>query len=267
MTQAPIANALSIAGSDPSGGAGIQADLKSFSANHVFGMAVITALTAQNTRGVTDIHFPPVDFIKAQINTIFEDIRVDAVKIGMVANAGIAKAVKDALVDQHGRHIVLDPVMVAKGGAPLLDPDAVEAVRCDLLPLASVVTPNLPEAGVLLGLPAAKTRAEMAAQGRELLSYGPDAVLMKGGHFEGEHSPDLLVTEADDVWFEANRIDSMNTHGTGCTLASSIAAKLAQDIPMKTAVKESIDFVLSLLSASPKVGRGNGPLVHGVKLN
>ena len=264
MTQASIANALSIAGSDPSGGAGIQADLKSFSANHVFGMAVITALTAQNTRGVTDIHLPPVDFIKAQINAIFEDIRVDAVKIGMVANAGIAKAVKDALVDRHCRHIVLDPVMVAKGGAPLLDPDAVEAVRCDLLPLASVVTPNLPEAGVLLGLPAAKTRAEMASQARELLSYGPDAVLMKGGHFEGEHSPDLLVTEADDVWFEANRIDSMNTHGTGCSLSSALAAGLARGMSMIAATQAAKSFITKAIQHADRleVGSGHGPTHH-----
>ena len=264
MTQAFIANALSIAGSDPSGGAGIQADLKSFSANHVFGMAVITALTAQNTRGVTDIHFPPVDFIKAQINAIFEDIRVDAVKIGMVANAGIAKAVKDALVDQHGRHIVLDPVMVAKGGAPLLDPDAVEAVRCDLLPLASVVTPNLPEAGVLLGLPAAKTRAEMSSQARELLSYGPDAVLIKGGHFEGEHSPDLLVTEADDFWFEANRIDSMNTHGTGCSLSSALAAGLARGMSMIAATQAAKSFITEAIEHADRleVGSGHGPTHH-----
>ena len=264
MTQAPIANALSIAGSDPSGGAGIQADLKSFSANHVFGMAVITALTAQNTRGVTDIHLPPVDFIKAQINAIFEDIRVDAVKIGMVANAGIAKAVKDALVDRHCRHIVLDPVMVAKGGAPLLDPDAVEAVRCDLLPLASVVTPNLPEAGVLLGLPAAKTRAEMSSQARELLSYGPDAVLIKGGHFEGEHSPDLLVTEADDFWFEANRIDSMNTHGTGCSLSSALAAGLARGMSMIAATQAAKSFITEAIQHADRleVGSGHGPTHH-----
>ena len=264
MTQAFIANALSIAGSDPSGGAGIQADLKSFSANHVFGMAVITALTAQNTRGVTDIHLPPVDFIKAQINAIFEDIRVDAVKIGMVANAGIAKAVKDALVDRHYRHIVLDPVMVAKGGAPLLDPDAVEAVRCDLLPLASVVTPNLPEAGVLLRLPVAKTRAEMASQARELLSYGPDAVLMKGGHFEGEQSPDLLVTEADDVWFEANRIDSMNTHGTGCSLSSALAAGLARGMSMIAATQAAKSFITEAIQHADRldVGSGHGPTHH-----
>ena len=264
MTQASIANALSIAGSDPSGGAGIQADLKSFSANHVFGMAVITALTAQNTRGVTDIHLPPVDFIKAQINAIFDDIRVDAVKIGMVANAGIAKAVKDALVDQHGHHVVLDPVMVAKGGAPLLDPDAVEAVRCDLLPLASVVTPNLPEAGVLLGLPAAKTRAEMSSQAQKLLLYGPDAVLIKGGHFEGEHSPDLLVTEANDFWFEANRIDSMNTHGTGCSLSSALAAGLARGMSMIAATQAAKSFITEAIQHADRleVGSGHGPTHH-----
>ena len=264
MTHASIANVLSIAGSDPSGGAGIQADLKSFSANHVFGMAVLTALTAQNTRGVNDIHLPPVDFIKAQINAIFDDIRVDAVKIGMVANADIAAAVRDSLVDRHCRHIVLDPVMVAKGGARLLDPDAVEAVRRDLLPLASVVTPNLPEAGVLLRLPAAETRAEMASHARGLLSCGPGAVLMKGGHFEGEHSPDLLITEADEVWFEADRIDSMNTHGTGCSLSSALAALLARGMSMIDAAQAAKSFITEAIRHADmlEVGSGHGPTHH-----
>ena len=264
MTHASIANVLSIAGSDPSGGAGIQADLKSFSANHVFGMAVLTALTAQNTRGVNDIHLPPVDFIKAQINAIFDDIRVDAVKIGMVANADIATAVRESLVNRHCRHIVLDPVMVAKGGARLLDPDAVEAVRRDLLPLASVVTPNLPEAGVLLGMPAAETRAEMASQARELLLCGPGAVLMKGGHFEGEHSPDLLITEADEVWFEADRIDSMNTHGTGCSLSSALAALLARGMSMIDAAQAAKSFITEAIRHADmlEVGSGHGPTHH-----
>ena len=264
MTHSYIANALSIAGSDPSGGAGVQADLKSFSANHVFGMAVITALTAQNTRGVTDIHLPPVDFIKVQISAIFDDIHVDSVKIGMVANAEIARAVATALADRHNGNIVLDPVMVAKGGAQLLAPDAVDAVRRDLLPLASVVTPNLPEAGVLLGLPAARTRDEMASQARELLSCGPDAVLIKGGHFEAGGSPDLLITKEREHWFEADRIDSMNTHGTGCSLSSALAANLARGMNMVAAAMAAKSFITEAIRHADElaVGSGHGPTHH-----
>ena len=264
MTASSIANALSIAGSDPSGGAGIQADLKSFSANHVFGMAVITALTAQNTQGVSDIHLPPVDFIKAQINAISDDIRVDAVKIGMVANAEIATAVTSALVDLPCPNIVLDPVMVAKGGAPLLEPDAVDAVRCDLLPLASVVTPNLPEAAVLLGLPVARTRTEMVSQAHELLSCGPDAVLIKGGHFEGEGSPDLLLARGEEHWFEADRIDSVNTHGTGCSLSSALAACLARGMNMVDATTAAKSFITEAIRHADElaVGSGHGPTHH-----
>ena len=264
MTGSSIANALSIAGSDPSGGAGIQADLKSFSANHVFGMAVITALTAQNTQGVSGIHLPPVDFITAQIDAIFDDIRVDAIKIGMVANAEIATAVTSALADRHCPHIVLDPVMVAKGGAPLLQPDAVDAVRRDLLPLASVVTPNLPEAGVLLGLPAARTRAEMAWQARALLSCGPEAVLIKGGHFEGEGSPDLLLTRNEEHWFEADRINSVNTHGTGCSLSSALAACLARGMTMVDATTTAKSFITGAIRHADAlaVGSGHGPTHH-----
>ena len=264
MTGSSIANALSIAGSDPSGGAGIQADLKSFSANHVFGMAVITALTAQNTQGVSGIHLPPVDFITAQIDAIFDDIRVDAIKIGMVANAEIATAVTSALAGRHCPHIVLDPVMVAKGGAPLLQPDAVDAVRRDLLPLASLITPNLPEAGVLLGLPAARTRAEMAWQARALLSCGPEAVLIKGGHFEGEGSPDLLLTRNEEHWFEADRIDSVNTHGTGCSLSSALAACLARGMTMVDATTSAKSFITGAIRYADAlaVGSGHGPTHH-----
>ena len=237
-----IPNALSIAGSDPSGGAGIQADLKSFSANRVFGMAAITALTAQNTQGVSDIHIPPASFIASQIDAIFEDVQVDAIKIGMVATAEIAATVKKAIRDQPCRHIVLDPVMVAKGGASLLDSDAVASVRRDLLPLARVLTPNLPEAGVLLGQATATSRAEMLSQAHALLEHGPQAVLIKGGHFDGTQSPDLLVNVEGEQWFEAERIYSANTHGTGCSLSSALAANLARGMSLAAATAEAKRF-------------------------
>lgn len=264
MTGTPIANALSIAGSDPSGGAGIQADLKSFSANRVFGMAVITALTAQNTRGVNDIHLPPAAFIASQIDAIFEDVRVVAIKIGMVANAEIATTVMNALRDRPCRHIVLDPVMVAKGGATLLDSNAVDSVRRDLLPLASVLTPNLPEAGVLLGQAPATSRAEMASQALALLEYGPQAVLMKGGHFDGSQSPDLLVDSAGEQWFEAERIDSANTHGTGCSMSSALAACLGRGMNLATATAEAKSFITNAIRFADQldVGSGHGPTHH-----
>lgn len=222
-----IPNVLSIAGSDPSGGAGIQADIKAISANGAFAMAAITALTAQNTQGVTAIHLVPPDFVKGQVAAIFEDIRVDAAKIGMIANAGIAAAVAQSLQAQTGIPIVLDPVMIAKGGAALLQADAVNTLRDALLPMATLLTPNLPEAAHLLGTKPATTRAEMAAQGRALCALGPQAVLMKGGHLDGAESPDCLVTTDDVTWFEAARTQTFNTHGTGCTLSSALAAQLA----------------------------------------
>ena len=259
-----IPNALSIAGSDPSGGAGIQADLKSFSANRVFGMAVITALTAQNTRGVSDVHLPPASFIASQIDAIFEDVRVDAIKIGMVATAEITMTVMKAIRDRPCNHIVLDPVMVAKGGASLLDANAVASVRRDLLPLASVLTPNLPEAGVLLGQAPATSRAEMSSQAHTLLEHGPQAVLIKGGHFDGMQSPDLLVSAEGEQWFEAERIDSANTHGTGCSLSSALAANLARGMSVAAATAEAKSFITNAIRFADQldVGSGHGPTHH-----
>ena len=259
-----IPNALSIAGSDPSGGAGIQADLKSFSANRVFGMAAITALTAQNTHGVSDIHLPPASFIASQIDAIFEDVQVDAIKIGMVATAEIAATVRKAIRDRPCRHIVLDPVMVAKGGASLLDSNAVASVRRDLLPLAGVLTPNLPEAGVLLGQAPATSRAEMSSQAHALLEHGPQAVLMKGGHFDGTQSPDLLVNVEGEQWFEAERIDSANTHGTGCSLSSALAANLARGMSLAIATAEAKRFITNAIRFAVQldVGSGHGPTHH-----
>lgn len=259
-----IPNVLSIAGSDPSGGAGIQADIKAISANGAFAMAAITALTAQNTQGVTAIHLVPPDFVKGQVAAIFEDIRVDAAKIGMIANAGIAAAVAQALQAQTGIPIVLDPVMIAKGGAALLQADAVNTLRDALLPMATLLTPNLPEAAHLLGTKPATTRAEMAAQGRALCALGPQAVLMKGGHLDGAESPDCLVTTDDVTWFEAARTQTVNTHGTGCTLSSALAAQLAHGQTPTAATAAAKSYVANALAHADalSVGSGHGPTHH-----
>ena len=259
-----IPNVLSIAGSDPSGGAGIQADIKAISANGAFAMAAITALTAQNTQGVTAIHLVPPDFVKGQIAAIFEDIRVDAVKIGMIANAGIAAAVAQSLQAKTGIPIVLDPVMIAKGGAALLQADAVNTLRDALLPLATLLTPNLPEAAHLLGTKPATTRAEMAAQGRALCAIGPQAVLLKGGHLGSAESPDCLVTTDAVTWFEAARTHTVNTHGTGCTLSSALAAQLAHGRTSTAATAAAKSYVANAIAHADalSVGSGHGPTHH-----
>ncbi|MDU9004508.1 bifunctional hydroxymethylpyrimidine kinase/phosphomethylpyrimidine kinase [Sedimentitalea todarodis] len=259
-----IPNVLSIAGSDPSGGAGIQADIKTISANGAFAMAAITALTAQNTQGVTGIHFVPPDFVQSQIGTVFADIRVDAVKIGMIANADIAAAVARSLQRQPGVPIVLDPVMIAKGGAALLHPDAVITLRDTLLPMATLLTPNLPEAAHLLGTSAATTREEMFDQGAALCALGPQAVLMKGGHLAGPESPDCLVTDRDVMWFEAARTQTSNTHGTGCTLSSALAAQLARGKTPAAATAVAKSYVANAIAnaGALSVGTGQGPTHH-----
>ncbi|SNR69302.1 bifunctional hydroxymethylpyrimidine kinase/phosphomethylpyrimidine kinase [Puniceibacterium sediminis] len=259
-----IPNVLSIAGSDPSGGAGIQADLKTISANGAYAMAALTALTAQNTQGVSGVHLVPPAFVKQQIRAVFDDIRVDAVKIGMIASADIADAVADALEDHPGLIIVLDPVMIAKGGAPLLQDDAIATLRDRLLPRATMLTPNLPEAAHLLGVETATTRAEMARQGAALCTMGPQAVLMKGGHLGGGESPDCLVTPDGTHWFEGPRIDTPNTHGTGCTLSSALAAQLATGLSLPDAVLAAKTYVARAIagSAALTVGSGHGPTHH-----
>ena len=221
-----IANVLSIAGSDPSGGAGIQADLKTFSALGAYGMAVITALTAQNTQGVRSFQTVDPAFVAEQIDAIFADVRVDAVKIGMVATAEIAAAIADRLRHHAVRNIVLDPVMVAKSGHHLLREDAVAALRDTLVPMARVITPNLPEAGVLLGEPEPATLADMRRAVRDLHRLGPEWVLLKGGHLTGQDSTDLLFDGETITELPGRRIETRNTHGTGCTLSAAIAALL-----------------------------------------
>lgn len=259
-----IATALSIAGSDPSGGAGIQADLKTFSARGVYGMCAITALTAQNTTGVSGVHLVPPAFVADQIRAVFADVRVGAVKIGMIANAEIANAVADVLQDHTDIPIVLDPVMIAKGGHSLLEPDAATAMKTRLLPLANILTPNLPEAASLLGQSEAKTRAEIEAQGRALLLLGPDAVLMKGGHLQGGDSPDLLISKSSTTWFEGKRIDTKNTHGTGCTLSAAIAAEIAKGVEINAAISNAKTYLLGAISAADdlQIGAGHGPTHH-----
>jgi hydroxymethylpyrimidine/phosphomethylpyrimidine kinase len=259
-----IANVLTIAGSDPSGGAGIQADLKTFAARGTYGMAVLTALTAQNTRGVTGVHLVPPSFVAEQINAVFADVRVDAVKIGMIATAEIAEAVADALAVHPEIPIVLDPVMIAKGGASLLAEDAVAALNHRLLPIATMITPNLPEAAALLGEAEAGNREQMETQAKRLLSLGPRMVLVKGGHLPGLESPDVLAQHGSLAWLEASRRKTANTHGTGCSLSSAIAAELAKGTETLTAVRLAKDYLLEAISRSDElsVGAGHGPVHH-----
>lgn len=264
MPSSPIRNVLTIAGSDPSGGAGIQADLKAFSARGCYGMAVITALTAQNTRGVSAVMPLDPGFVAEQIRMVFADIRVDAVKIGMIANSGIARAVADMLRPHRGIPIVLDPVMIAKGGAALLDPEAIDALTNELLPLATLLTPNLPEAAALLGDAEACDRRIVESQAIRLTGLGPEAVLVKGGHLPGQESPDVLVAGGTVTWFEANRIPTRNTHGTGCSLSSALAAELAKGLETPEAVRLAKAWLGDAVrnSGHLSVGSGHGPVHH-----
>ncbi|MDA8410308.1 MAG: bifunctional hydroxymethylpyrimidine kinase/phosphomethylpyrimidine kinase [Treponema sp.] len=255
--------AMTIAGSDSGGGAGIQADLKTFAAHGVFGTSAITALTAQNTVGVQGVYEIPPDFVAAQIDSIVRDIGADVTKTGMIANAAIIEVVA-AKVREYGLFpLVVDPVMVAKGGDPLLRAEARETLIKVLLPLATVLTPNIPEAEVLTGFSIASPEDARRAA-REICRMGPKAVVVKGGHFEGEESADLLFDGEDFVVFPARRIDSKNTHGTGCTFASAIAARLALGHPLREAVAGAKDYVRRLIAASVDLGlgRGHGPMDH-----
>jgi hydroxymethylpyrimidine/phosphomethylpyrimidine kinase len=260
--QTPIA--VTIAGSDSSGGAGIQADLKTFGALGVYGASVVTALTAQNTHGVTAIHDVPADFITAQMDAVFSDLEVDAVKIGMLSQAAVIEAVAAGLKKYNAKNIVLDPVMVATSGDRLLADDAVSALRRDLLPMALVVTPNLHEAAALTGAAPARNEQEMAAQAREILSLGPRFVLIKGGHGSGDESVDLLVGAGEAVRLSAQRIATNNTHGTGCTLSSAIAAGLAKGLDLEAAARNAKAYVTAAITAADElhVGHGHGPLNH-----
>jgi hydroxymethylpyrimidine/phosphomethylpyrimidine kinase len=256
--------ALTIAGSDSSGGAGIQADLKTFAALGVYGASVITALTAQNTTGVNGIHQVPAEFITAQIDAVFSDLAVGAVKIGMVAQPASIDAIIAGLTRWSPQHVVLDPVMVATSGDRLLAAEAVDALRTKLIPLASVITPNLPEAAALLDESVATSEAAVENQGRRLLAMGCRAVLIKGGHGEGAESTDYLIDANGAITLAAPRIATKNTHGTGCSLSSAIAAGLAKGEGMETAIRNAKAWISAAIAAADRfsVGRGHGPVHH-----
>ncbi len=257
-----IPNILSIAGSDPSGGAGIQADIKAISACGGYAMAVITALTVQNTCGVRDVQMMAPDFVAAQIDALRDDIRIDAVKIGMLGTAAIIESVARALEDLDAP-IILDPVMVAKGGDRLLQADAVAALRA-FLPRAQIMTPNLPEAADLLGATEARSAEAMEAQALALRALGAGAALLKGGHLGGQDSPDLLADAEGLLWLPAPRHATDKTHGTGCTLSSALATFLGHGLPMPQAVARAKAYVAAAISAADllDVGRGHGPTHH-----
>lgn len=260
----PPPRALSIAGSDPSGGAGIQADLKAFSALGAYGMAAITALTAQNTRGVLGVEAVSADFLEQQIEAVFADITVDAVKIGMVGGPESVRRVARCLARHRPPVVILDPVMVAKSGHRLVTDEAVAVLRSELLPLATVVTPNLPEAAVLLDTPEPAAEDAMPAFARGLLDLGCPHVLLKGGHLEGPRSRDLLLGAEGEVWLDAVRVDTRNTHGTGCTLSSAIAALAPVAPDIATAVRGAKAYLNQCLASADtlSVGHGHGPVHH-----
>lgn len=259
---------LTIAGSDSGGGAGIQADLKTFSALGCFGMSAITALTAQNTVAVTGIYPVPADFVAKQIDAVISDFGVDAVKIGMLNTPDIIKTIANKLKEYKVKNIVLDPVMIAKSGDKLLQDDSINALKEKLIPLARVITPNIPEAEVLTG-ETIKDRKDLEKVAQKLLELGPEAVLVKGGHFENAESPDCLILKNGKIlWLEAKRIDSPNTHGTGCTTSSAIASYLAQGLDLENAVRLAKDYIHSAIIAGAeyKIGHGHGPVHHFHKL-
>ncbi len=257
------ANILTIAGSDSGGGAGIQADLKAISATGAYGLSVITALTAQNTVGVDAIYPVAIDFLKQQMQTVARDIQIDAVKIGMLGTPEVTEAVA-AFVAGLDSPLVVDPVMVAKSGDRLLHADAIASLRDLLIPKATLITPNLPEAADLLGLIEAKDRESMQAQASALLQLGPCAVLLKGGHLSTKDSPDLLVFDHHFTWFENERIQTTNTHGTGCTLSSALASYLGQGLSIPDAVLSAKTYISGAIVASDQlnVGHGHGPVHH-----
>ncbi|WP_068874650.1 MULTISPECIES: bifunctional hydroxymethylpyrimidine kinase/phosphomethylpyrimidine kinase [unclassified Phenylobacterium] len=255
-----LGRVLIIAGSDSGGGAGIQADIKTVTALGGYAATAITAVTVQNTLGVTGVHPIPLDVVEAQARAVLSDIGADAIKTGMLGDAATVELVA-RLLDEAAVPAVIDPVMVAKGGASLLAADAVAAVRERLIPRATLLTPNAPEAEALTGLPVATTD-DLRRAGEALLAAGAKAVLMKGGHVPGERVVDILMTAEGDTAFEGERIESRHTHGTGCTLASACAAGLAQGLPMVVAVARAWDYVHEAMLRAPGLGAGHGPLDH-----
>lgn len=256
--------ALTIAGSDSSGGAGIQADLKTFAAFGVYGASAITALTAQNTRGVRGIHPVPPAFVTAQIDAVFDDLDVKAVKIGMLAKRATIEALAASLSRWKPGFIVLDPVMVATSGDRLLSTDAVSVLRERLIPKATLITPNLPEAAALLGEAVASDEATIRSQGKKLLATGARAVLIKGGHGQGAESIDYLLIGSSVIALPAPRIATVNTHGTGCSLSSAIAAGLAKGEALEQAVRAAKTWISAAIAAADGlgIGHGHGPIHH-----
>jgi hydroxymethylpyrimidine/phosphomethylpyrimidine kinase len=262
MSTTTLPIALTVAGSDSGGGAGIQADLKTFHAFGVYGVSAITAITAQNTRGVSGIHPVPLEVVRAQIDAVVSDLRPNAVKSGMLATTELVSTVADAIRHHALVRYVLDPVMVATSGDPLLEGDAVTTIKEDLLPLASLVTPNLQEAAILAEMPVATTD-DMREAGRRIRDLGAASVLVKGGHLEGD-VVDILVTEADERVWTRPRIETRHTHGTGCTLSAAITAALALGEEIPSAVERGIRFIGRAIAAAPGLGSGRGPVNHFV---
>lgn len=257
--------ALTIAGSDSSGGAGIQADIKTMISNGVYAMSAVTALTAQNTTGVTGIMEVSPEFLETQIDAVFTDIFPDAVKIGMVSSGLLIESIAKKLAEYGAVNIVVDPVMVATSGAKLISDDAVETLKRDLLPMAAVITPNIPEAEVLSGK-AIRTKEDMESAAREIGKRYQCAVLCKGGHSVNDAN-DLLYRDGTCSWFYGKRINNPNTHGTGCTLSSAIASNLAKGYNMDKAVEYAKDYISEALAAMLDLGHGSGPLHHGFALS
>ncbi|MCH2524728.1 MAG: bifunctional hydroxymethylpyrimidine kinase/phosphomethylpyrimidine kinase [Dehalococcoidia bacterium] len=260
-----IPRVITIAGSDSGGGAGIQADLKTFGANGVYGTSAITAITAQNTVGVQAILGVPLNVIEAQIDSVFTDIGTDAVKIGMLGNVDTINLVADKIVEYSLDNVVLDPVMIAKGGDRLIEPDAIQAMIERLLVLATIVTPNLPEAAVLLNR-SIDSLDDARQAAIDIMSMGPKNVVVKGGHLTGS-AVDVLYDGDSLIEFENVRLETKNTHGTGCTFSSAIAANLAKGMSIRSAVEKAKDYVFEAIMGSHSIGHGHGPLKHMYKLD
>lgn len=259
-----LKTALTIAGSDCSGGAGIQADLKTMTMNGVYGMSAITALTAQNTTGVKAIRESDPEFLKQQIDAVFEDIYPDAVKIGMVSSGELICVIAERLRYYNARNVVVDPVMVATSGSSLMRNDAVESLIRELLPIAALVTPNIPEAQILAGF-TVKNKEDMEAAAKQIGDACHCAVLLKGGHSVNDAN-DLLYTKGELMWFEGKRIQNPNTHGTGCTLSSAIASNLAKGFSLEESVQRAKDYISGALAAMLDLGKGSGPMNHAFDL-
>lgn len=251
---------LTIAGTDPTGGAGVQADLKTFMAHNVYGMSIITALVAQNTLGVKDIMNVTPDFLEEQFDCVFNDIFPDALKIGMVSETELIHTIVKKLKQYHARHIVVDPVMVSTSGSRLIEDSALDALKYELIPLSEIITPNIPEAEVLIGKKI-KSKEDMIRAAQDIRQWYQGDILIKGGHFE-DQADDLLYHNNEKIWLECEHIDNPNTHGTGCTLSSAIASHLASGYDMITSVRKAKDYISGALKANLDLGHGSGPLNH-----